>query len=79
MHAIPADASRGYQISPGTGLTEGYEPFGYWELNFLQEQSVLLTVEPSLQPSSFYQLLCIKESERHDGDLCPTDEWQHQL
>ena len=36
-------------------VTDGYEPpCGCWELNSgpLEEQSVLLTAEPSLQPST---------------------------
>ena len=39
---------------PGTGITESCElPCGCWELNpgLLEEQSVLLTPEPSLQPT----------------------------
>lgn len=37
--------------SSGTGATEGYEPpYGYWEWNLgsLEDQSMLLTVKPSL-------------------------------
>ena len=40
--------------SPGTGVTDNcVVPCGYWELNPspLQEQSVFLTSETSLQPS----------------------------
>jgi hypothetical protein len=39
--------------SPGTGVIDGCEqPYGYWDLNPgpLEEQPVLLTAEPSLQP-----------------------------
>ena len=39
--------------SPGTGFSDSYElPCGCWELNPgpREEQSVLLTAEPSLQP-----------------------------
>jgi hypothetical protein len=39
--------------TPGTGVTGGCEPpWGCWELNTgpLEEQPVLLTTEPSLQP-----------------------------
>jgi len=45
--------------SPGTGDKEGCEPpCGFWELNLgpLQEQQVLLTTEPSLQPPIFVLL-----------------------
>jgi hypothetical protein len=38
---------------PGTGVTGGYEPpCGCWELerSRLEEQPLLLTTEPSLQP-----------------------------
>lgn len=38
---------------PGTGVTDDCEPLGgFWDLNLgpLQEQNVLLTNEPSLQP-----------------------------
>ena len=49
---VPSEASEGHQI-PGTGVIDGCEtPCGCWELNLgpLQEQPVLLTAEPSLQP-----------------------------
>jgi hypothetical protein len=39
---------------PATGVTDSCElPCGFWELNLgpLEEQSVLLTAEPSLQPN----------------------------
>jgi hypothetical protein len=39
--------------TPGTGLIDSFElPCGCWELNthLLEEQSVLLTADPSLQP-----------------------------
>ena len=39
--------------SPGTGVTDGCEPtYRGWELNLdpLEEQQVLLTAEPFLQP-----------------------------
>ena len=43
--------------SPGTGIRDSCElPCGCWELNPgpLEEQPVLLTAEPSLQPLSFF-------------------------
>jgi hypothetical protein len=53
--------------SPGTGVTDSCElPCGYWELNPVcpEEQTVILTTEPSLQPltlkilkNSFFLLL----------------------
>lgn len=42
--------------SPGSRVTDSCAlPYGYWELNWscLEEQSVLLTTEPSLQPWIF--------------------------
>ena len=45
---------RGPRIYP---ITDGHEPpCGSWELNSgpLEEQSVLLTTEPSLQPNIYY-------------------------
>jgi hypothetical protein len=44
---------------PGTRITDSCELLrGCWELNLgpLEEQSVLLTAEPSLQPPNFYFL-----------------------
>ena len=48
--------------SPGTGATESYElPCGCWDLNLspLEEQLVLLTAEPSLQPPQKKSIICI--------------------
>ena len=48
----PSEARRVCQFC-GTGITDGSEPpCGCWELNTgpLEEQAVLLTAEPSLQP-----------------------------
>ena len=42
---------------PETGVTDRCEmPCGYWALNAspLEEQPVLLTAEPSLQPPSYF-------------------------
>ncbi|KAL6074356.1 hypothetical protein STEG23_012106, partial [Scotinomys teguina] len=44
---------RSSKRSPGTGVTDSCElPCGFWDLNPgpLEEQPVLLTAEPSLQP-----------------------------
>ena len=49
---MPAEVRRGIR-SPGTGVTDGWEPpCGCRELNSgpLEEQAMLLTSEPSLQP-----------------------------
>ena len=46
--------------SPGTGVTDSCElPCGCWELNLgpLQEQHVLLTTEPLLQPPTKIHIL----------------------
>ena len=45
--------------SPVTGSSDSYNlPCGCWELNLgpLEEQSVLLTTEPSLQPRDRFSL-----------------------
>jgi hypothetical protein len=50
MCIVPAEEDVG---ASGTGITDGCEPpCGYWGSNPdpLQEQSVLVTAEPSLQP-----------------------------
>jgi hypothetical protein len=46
-----------HQKSVSDPVTDGCEPpYGCWELNAgpLEEQSVLLTTEPSLQPNSLF-------------------------
>lgn len=48
--------------SPGSRVTDSCAlPYGYWELNWscLEEQSVLLTTEPSLQPHKKKQVYFI--------------------
>jgi hypothetical protein len=55
-HAVSTEDGEAVD-SPGTGVTHGLEPpCGCWELNLgpLQEQPVLLTTEPSLQPLIFF-------------------------
>ena len=50
--------------SPGTGVTDSCElPYGCWELNPgpLEEQSVLLTAEPFLQPQKIFSTKSYKK------------------
>jgi hypothetical protein len=52
-----------YQKRVSDHITDGCEPpCGCWELNsgLLEEQSVLLTTEPSLQPKSCFQTAHLK-------------------
>jgi hypothetical protein len=63
-HAVPKEASRGYQI-PWEGVRDGHEqPSGCWALNLgsLKEQSLHLIAESSLQslPKINKSLLKIK-------------------
>jgi hypothetical protein len=54
IHAMPMDTRRWHQI-PRTGVLDACEWLGgYWKPNSgpLEEQRVLLTAEPSLQPQS---------------------------
>jgi hypothetical protein len=47
--------------SPGTGIIDSYVlTFGCWDLNLgpLEEQPVLLSAEPSLQPVFIYLFIC---------------------
>ena len=50
VYSVCEKAPRKSTDSPGTGVTDSYEPSGGWELNPgpLQKQLVLLTTEPSL-------------------------------
>ena len=60
MSLVSEEARRGHWI-PGTGVTNGCElPCGCWELTPgpLEEQSVILTTEPSRQ---FWDILYIFE------------------
>ena len=53
---MPVEA-QGVFKSPRTEVTDGFEPpHGYWESNLgpLEEQPVLLSTEPSLQPLAIY-------------------------
>jgi hypothetical protein len=45
-------------------ITDGFEPpCGFWELNseLLEEQLVLVTTEPSLQPSLFFPFFFLRQ------------------